>query len=68
MAEWSECRTQIPAKVQRGICEQDTLNSQFGVAIISIIACGTPNPRVKKKLFVTMVIYAILLKKCGIFL
>jgi hypothetical protein len=34
-----------PAKAQRGICEQDTLNPQLGgiVAIISRIACGTPN-------------------------
>jgi hypothetical protein len=34
---------------RRGICEQDTLNPQFGVAIISRIACGTPNVSKKKK-------------------
>jgi hypothetical protein len=28
---------------RHGICEQDTLNTQLGVAIISRIACGTPN-------------------------
>jgi hypothetical protein len=39
----------IPAKARRGICEQDTLNPQLGVAIISRIACGTPNVIKKKK-------------------
>jgi hypothetical protein len=28
---------------RRGICEQDTLNPQLWVAMISRIACGTPN-------------------------
>jgi hypothetical protein len=32
---------QILAKTQRGICEQDTLNPQLRVAIISRITCGT---------------------------
>jgi hypothetical protein len=46
----------IPAKAQRGICEQDTctLKSQLGVAIISRIACSTPNLSKKKKNFKTI--------------
>jgi hypothetical protein len=34
---------------RRVICEQDTLNPQLGVAIISRIACGTPNVSKKNK-------------------
>jgi hypothetical protein len=38
----------IPAKARCGICEQVTLRSTARVAIISRIACGTPNLSKKK--------------------
>jgi hypothetical protein len=41
----------VVAKARRGVCEQDTLNPQLGVAIISRIACGTPNVSKKKAVF-----------------
>jgi hypothetical protein len=37
-------------QVWHGICEQDSLNPQLGVAVTSRIACDTPNFS-KKKVF-----------------